>query len=443
MEPAAWDSTMARSTTTLLQPFFEKNFPTTKSNSWKEVFFRRESLTSFLDRTKSLPPVSEPIDFDVPISRPGKILAIAKNFASHAAEFGGKVPPEPVFFAKLGSALLAHGKPIQIPYWLTTRVDHEAEIALIVGRKGKHIPPEKAFEYVGGYTIFNDVTARKIQGDDRKKGHPWLRSKSFDTSAPCGPYWVPSDYLTDLNLLRIECRVNGETRQRGKLAELVHPIPKVIATISQHVTLEPGDLIALGTPSGVGPIVPGDLVECEASPIGTLQNSVVREKAPANTQLHLDKEEIFRSLNPNLEKVLTGAKNKKEIFSKLVNLLHDSVPHFHWTGIYFLEGETLILGPFRGKPTEHTRIPVGRGICGRAVAEKKSIVVEDITKETNYLACSLTTRSEIVVPIYHQGRQGKIIGEIDIDSDLPNAFDHRDKDFLEEVVVKVSGTFTA
>lgn len=142
------------------------------------------------------------------------------------------------------------------------------------------------------------------------------------------------------------------------------------------------------------------------------------------------KEKLFSDLKPRVEKLLATNTDSEIMSTQLIDLLADSVPHFHWTGIYWLRGNMLHLGPYRGKPTDHTQIAVGQGICGRAVAENQSIVVDDVTKESNYLACSLETRSEIVVPIYSKG---KIVGEIDIDSDIPKAFDEEDRVFLESV----------
>lgn len=145
-------------------------------------------------------------------------------------------------------------------------------------------------------------------------------------------------------------------------------------------------------------------------------------------QLRFDKAAVYAALKPRLLAALQEAKDFQARCQIAVDWLHASLPHFHWTGIYLLEDDTLVLGPYHGKHTEHTHIPVGRGICGRAVAEQRSIVVDDVTKESNYLACSLETRSEIVVPIV---QAGKIIGEIDVDSDLPGAFDQLDREFLE------------
>lgn len=398
-------------------------------------FFTRDRLEEFFLSAGTLPVIDGEIDFDVPIAQPAKILAIGKNFAAHAAEFGAQAPQEPMFFAKLENSLLAHGRPIPIPYWLTSRVDHEAELAVVVGKEGKNVPASRAMEFVAGYTVFNDVTARKMQGDDRKEGHPWLRSKSLDGSAPCGPYWVPAFAIPEIAQSSVACRVNGELRQNAKIAELVHPIPKLVEFLSRFVTLRPGDLISTGTPSGVGPIQPGDEVECEITGVGVLRNPVSREKLHGRDLDPSQKSALLAELAPRIESALQKVKDPAARNRRAVDLLHASLPHFHWTGIYLLEGETLVLGPYHGKPTEHARIPVGKGICGQAVAEQRSIVVDDVTKASNYLACSIETRSEIVVPIR---AKGKIVGEIDVDSDRPGAFDESDRAFLERVAALLS-----
>lgn len=416
----------------LTQALKQRNLPGDESALLAQGFFQRSKLTNFLQSNAALREICEPISWDIPFARASKILAIGKNFAAHAAEFGSEAPKEPMFFGKFPNCFLPHGATIQIPYWLLSRVDHEAELAMIIGKAGKNIPESQAFGHVGGYTVLNDVTARKMQGDDRKEGYPWLRSKSLDTSAPCGPYWVPSDFISDPKQLVVSCKVNGELRQKAPISEMVHPIPKIISYLSKFMRLEVGDLISLGTPSGVGPIVPGDIVECEVSGIGLLSNPVVREKMHHGE--FADKEKLFTEFHAQWEKQISKTKTLEEKSTRTIQLLHDSIPYFHWTGIYWLKNNALILGPYRGKPTEHTTIAIGQGICGRAVAENQTIVVDDVTQESNYLACSIETRSEIVVPLYSNGN---IIGEIDIDSNIPKAFDQRDKEFLESVGKKL------
>ncbi|HKD99631.1 MAG TPA: fumarylacetoacetate hydrolase family protein, partial [Planctomycetota bacterium] len=154
-------------------------------------FFRTQRLVPFLRRWRRFAPkIAGPIAFDVPIAHPSKILAIGRNFAEHARELGNEVDEEPIFFAKLPDSMVAHERPIRIPRGVQ-RVDHEAELAIVVARDGADIAPAKAFSHVAGYTCLNDVTARDEQAADRAKRRPWLRSKSRDTFCPIGPYLVP------------------------------------------------------------------------------------------------------------------------------------------------------------------------------------------------------------------------------------------------------------
>jgi len=229
---------------------------------------------------RGLPRLDSPVAFDVPVARPRKILALAKNFAEHAREMGASPPAEPVFFAKGTNALLPHQAPIEIPAALS-RVDPEGELAGIVGARARDLPEERALEAIAGWTTLNDVTARDLQREDREAGRPWFRSKSFDTFCPVGPFWAPREAVEDLAERRLRTRVNGEVRQEARLGEMTHSPAKVIAFLSMHLTLEPGDLIAFGTPAGVAPIVPGDEVEVEIEGISRLRNPVARrEPAP-------------------------------------------------------------------------------------------------------------------------------------------------------------------
>jgi len=206
--------------------------------------------------------LEEPIHYQVPIARPQKILGLGRNYRAHAAEGGVPVPEEPIFFAKMPSSLLPHEGEIVIPPGVG-RVDHEIELALVIGRTGKNIPEDDAMDYVSGYTIMNDVTARELQSADFKKSQPWLRSKSFDTFCPIGPYLVPKEEIADPHTLEMRLRVNGEVRQQANTSEMVFKISQVIAYISRHMTLQPSDIIATGTPEGVSPLTPGDTVEAE------------------------------------------------------------------------------------------------------------------------------------------------------------------------------------
>ena len=216
------------------------------------------------------------IQFDVPIARPQKILCLGRNYQKHAEEFKNKVPDEPIIFSKMPSSLLPHEGAIVLPKGVG-RVDHEIELALIVGKMGKNIPEAKAYDFIAGYTIVNDVTARAMQKDDIEKKKPWMRSKSFDTFCPIGPYVIPFDALPDPHNLDITLKVNGEIRQKANTAELIFKIPQIISYLSKHLTLQAGDIIATGTPAGVSELHPGDVVTCEIENIGILENRVAAE----------------------------------------------------------------------------------------------------------------------------------------------------------------------
>lgn len=402
----------------------------TEHDLLRRDFFRPQRLTAFLKRWRRFaPPIAGEIEFDVPVASPSKILAIGRNFVEHARELGHEVDGDIVFFAKLPESMIAHGAPIRLPRHLA-RVDHEAELALVVARDARDVAPSKAFSYVAGYTCLNDVTAREEQASDRNRKRPWLRSKSHDTFCPVGPYLVPVDDVVDPDALRLTCRVNGQIRQSASLADLVHKIPDVLAHLSRHTTLRAGDLVALGTPAGVGPLKPGDVVEVDVDGVGVLRNPV--ELAPEPPRI--SKSAAFDALRPRLAEAIETARDGGEALERAVALL-DELPHFHWVGVYRLEPDgALGLGPFRGKPTEHVRIAVGQGVCGRAIAEDRTVVVDDVTKDPGYLACSLETRSEIVVPI-HAG--GRAVAEIDVDSDQPAAFDAADRAFLEDLAARL------
>ncbi|GAB4142095.1 MAG: hypothetical protein Fur0037_09140 [Planctomycetota bacterium] len=223
-------------------------------------------------------PMPEPARYEVPVV-PSKILCMAKNYEAHAREFGAAPPPEPVFFAKLPDSLLPHGQPVRIPEHLDSRVDHEAELGVVLGfpdperRGAKPSSEDEALSLVAGYTCLNDVTARTLQGRDREAKLPWLRSKSFDTFCPTGPFVVPADAL-DASDLAITMTVNGEIRQSGSTSAMVHGIGAILVRMAACTTLRPGDLIATGTPAGVGPIRSGDIMTVAIEGIGALSNPV-------------------------------------------------------------------------------------------------------------------------------------------------------------------------
>jgi 2-keto-4-pentenoate hydratase/2-oxohepta-3-ene-1,7-dioic acid hydratase in catechol pathway len=198
---------------------------------------------------------------------PSKIVCIGRNYAAHAAELGNDVPKEPLIFLKPPSSLIGPGEPIVLPK-CSNRVEHEGELGLVVGRKASHLSDEAdALSYLCGYTCVNDVTARDLQKADVQ----FTRAKGFDTFCPVGPH-----IETDLNSAEVlvECRVNGGVRQSGRTSLMIFSPAFVVCWISRMMTLEPGDLIATGTPAGVGPLTAGDTTEVSVDGIGVLSNPV-------------------------------------------------------------------------------------------------------------------------------------------------------------------------
>jgi 2-keto-4-pentenoate hydratase/2-oxohepta-3-ene-1,7-dioic acid hydratase in catechol pathway len=214
-----------------------------------------------------------------PLYKPGKIICLGLNYAEHALETSKQVPEEPIYFMKASSAVIAHEHPIVYPAGLG-RIDPEGEMAVIIGKRASAVPEEDAASYVGGYTILNDVTARDLQAKDVANKHPWFRSKSLDTFCPMGPWIVTANEISPLDPLKIRLTVNGEVRQDSSTEYLIFKVPTLIARISALITLEPGDVISTGTPEGIAPIYPGDLVEIEVEKIGVLRNRV-ESKQPA------------------------------------------------------------------------------------------------------------------------------------------------------------------
>ena len=198
---------------------------------------------------------------------PSKIVCIGKNFADHAAEIGEEPTEEPLIFFKPSSAIIGHGEAIVIPPQ-SKQVELEAELTLVIGKLAKNVSEKDALDYVWGFTIANDVTARDLQFNDGQ----WARSKAFDTFCPLGP-WVETEFLPDGQL--VESRINGETRQSVSISEMVHKIPLIISYVSENMTLLPGDVILTGSPAGISKIQAGDVIECEVEGIGILANSVV------------------------------------------------------------------------------------------------------------------------------------------------------------------------
>jgi 2-keto-4-pentenoate hydratase/2-oxohepta-3-ene-1,7-dioic acid hydratase in catechol pathway len=209
-----------------------------------------------LEEVRLLPPVE-----------PSKIVCVGRNYSEHAAELGNAMPSEPLLFLKAPSAVIGDGDSIELPTQ-SERVEHEGELAVVIGRACRAVgEDEDPLSYVLGYTCINDVTARDLQ----RKDVQFTRAKSFDTFCPVGPHIVTG--LDPLDL-RVETRVNGEVRQSGRTSAMAFPVPFLIRYISNVMTLNPGDLIATGTPAGVGPLLDGDTVEVSVEGVGTLRNKV-------------------------------------------------------------------------------------------------------------------------------------------------------------------------
>ena len=211
-----------------------------------------------------------------PIGCPPKIVALGLNYRLHAKEGNFDVPTEPILFMKAGSSVIGPGEAILLPRD-KGRIDHEVELAVVIGRRASNIKKKDAHKYIAGYSIINDVTARELQTKDLEKNHPWFRSKSFDTFTPLGPWIVTSDEIPAPVRLGIECKVNGKSRQKSNTEHLVFDIPTLIEFISKDIVLEPCDVISTGTPHGIQEIKDGDIVSCRIERIGELKNPVRRK----------------------------------------------------------------------------------------------------------------------------------------------------------------------
>ena len=212
-----------------------------------------------------------------PVPRPGKIICIGVNYRDHAAESNLPVPERPVVFSKFSTALIAPGEPVVLPA-TSRKVDYEAELAVVIGRLAKCVKAERAYDYVFGYTAFNDVTARDFQFSDGQ----WQRGKSCDTFAPMGQHIVTADEVPDPHKLSVKLTLNGQTMQESNTDQMIFGVPQLIEFVSETITLEPGDVIATGTPSGVGfarnpPVFlqPGDEMQVTIEGVGGMNNPVV------------------------------------------------------------------------------------------------------------------------------------------------------------------------
>ena len=220
--------------------------------------YRRLEAEIPLDSVKLLAP-----------SQPSKIVCIGRNYTEHAKELGNDVPQVPLIFMKPPSSIINPGDTIILPPQ-SKQVEHEAELVAVIGKRGRNIPPEQARDYILGYTIGNDITARDLQKSDGQ----WTRAKGFDTFCSFGP-WIDTEF--DITDALITCKVSGQPRQMASTRDMVFNVGKLVAFISSVMTLEPGDLIFTGTPAGVGPLHDGDVVEVDIDGLGVLSNPVRKE----------------------------------------------------------------------------------------------------------------------------------------------------------------------
>ena len=232
--------------------------PSTASDSDPDV--RHGSLDALPAGARLLPPCA-----------PTKIVCVGRNYAEHAKELGNEVPPEPLIFLKPPSSLIASGDAIVYPK-ISQRVDFEGELGVVIGKRARRVAAADARDYILGYTIVNDVTARDLQ----RKDVQFTRGKSFDSFCPVGPCIVPKEQA-DFSSFHIRTLVNGDLKQNGSVTDMLFSVDSIIAYVTTFMTLEAGDLIATGTPPGVGPIAPGSKVTIEITGIGALENAVVAE----------------------------------------------------------------------------------------------------------------------------------------------------------------------
>jgi 2-keto-4-pentenoate hydratase/2-oxohepta-3-ene-1,7-dioic acid hydratase in catechol pathway len=224
-------------------------------------------------------PKKEILPRRLPIASPSKIVCVGRNYAAHARELGNEVPAEPLLFFKPPSSLIGEGEPICIPE-VSGQVEHEGEIGVVIGTRLHRVSPDEARRGVRGLVALNDVTARDLQ----KRDGQWARAKGFDTFCPVSAE-TPIGEL-DLGRIEVVTRVNGEERQRGSSDQMIFDIPALLAYISSVMTLEPGDLVATGTPAGVGRLSPGDTVEVELVGVARVRNPVMADSAGGTRRPH-------------------------------------------------------------------------------------------------------------------------------------------------------------
>jgi len=206
---------------------------------------------------------------------PSKIVGLGWNYAEHNKELNSS-DSKPIVFLKPSTSVIGPDDVIKLPK-ISKQVEHEIELGIVIGKKGKHIGVEDAQDHIAGYTIILDITARDLQWDARKKGDPWDVCKGMDTFAPIGPCIVPKEYIADAGNLLMELKVNGMTKQRSSTCDMIKKPAQVVSYVSEFMSLLPGDVIASGTPPGVGPIKDGDVIDSEIQNIGAMRNHAVNE----------------------------------------------------------------------------------------------------------------------------------------------------------------------
>ncbi|GAA3514071.1 5-oxopent-3-ene-1,2,5-tricarboxylate decarboxylase/2-hydroxyhepta-2,4-diene-1,7-dioate isomerase [Streptosporangium album] len=235
-----------------------------------------ERLTEEVDRLWTTAPAlleESSVFFEPPVATCTKICCLALNYLEHAEESGLEVPPVPVLFFKPPSALTGHNRPVEAPA-RTKHLEHEVELAVVIGSTTRDLPAERWQEAVAGYTVINDMTARDLQLANIDRNVPWDQAKGFDTFAPTGPYLATMDEVPDPQALELRLEVDGQVRQRANTKQMVFGIPQLIADLSDGMTLEPGDLIATGTIAGIAPLQEGDVMRATVAGVGTLVNRV-------------------------------------------------------------------------------------------------------------------------------------------------------------------------
>lgn len=219
--------------------------------------------------------------FEPPVAFCSKVCCLALNYADHASESRLEVPPSPVLFFKPPSALIGHRAPVRPPA-RTRHVEHEVELGVVIGRPTRDLDPADWLSAVAGYTIVNDMTARDLQLINMQRNLPWDQAKAFDTFAPTGPYLVTPDELPDPGSLELRLTVDGQVRQSANTAQMVFDIPRLLADLSDGMTLLPGDIIATGTTAGIAPLQDGDVMQASIAGIGTLTNAVEWARTPSD-----------------------------------------------------------------------------------------------------------------------------------------------------------------